>query len=83
MFWELPLAASPWPVQVVVIVILAVVGVSLSWWLVVKQNKSTGMDFRNDWWPELKKGNMAVAIYRVGVLLVVFGTVAYLLGRFA
>jgi hypothetical protein len=80
---HLPLAATPWPIQVLVITALAVIGVSIAWWLVVQQNKSTGVSFKKDIWNALKDGNMAVAFYYAARLAVVFGAVAYLMGRFA
>lgn len=82
-FWTLPLSATAWPVQVGVITALAVIAVSLAWWLIVSQNKSTNVRFRTDIWSQLRQGNMAVALYYSVRLAVVFGAVAYLMGRFA
>lgn len=82
-YLSMPLAASPWLIQVVVITVLAVVGVGIAWWLIVRQNRSTGVSFKEDVYSELKQGNMAVAMYYAVRLAVVFGTVAYLMGRFA
>lgn len=78
-----PLAASPWPVQVVVICGLAVLAVSIAWWLVIQQNKSTRMNFREDYWPEIEKGNLAVAFYRGIVIACIFGLVGFMFSRFA
>lgn len=80
---HLPLAATPWPVQVFVITGLAIIGVSIAWFLVVQQNRSTGVKFKEDVWSELKEGNMAVAFYYAARMAVVFAAVAYLMGRFA
>jgi len=73
----LPLAASPWPVQLAAVVILSTGAVALAWFLVALQNRSTGMQF-NDYWKVIKQDPMAVAVYRVGVFVSIFGTIAYL-----
>jgi len=82
-FWTLPLSATAWPIQVAVITALAIIAVSIAWWLLVNQNKSTNTRFRADIWPQLRSGNMAVAVYYGLRLAVVFAAVAYLMGRFA
>ena len=74
---DLPLAASPWPVQLTAVIVLSTGAVALAWFLVTLQNKSTGMRFR-DYWEVIKQDPMAVAVYRVGVLVCIFGTLAYL-----
>jgi len=73
----LPLAASPWPVQIVAILILSVLAVLVAWFLIILQNRSTGMRFRN-YWEAMRDNPIAVAIYRVGIFWAFFGLIAIL-----
>lgn len=81
--FSLPLAASPWPIQFGVIVLLAAVGAWLAWWLATLQTRISGLDIREDIWEAIKDSPMAVAVYRVGIVWALFALVAHLMGRFA
>lgn len=77
------LAAAPWPLQLTVIIALTIFGAWLVWYLIKKQAHSVGHNFRDHYWPEIKKSPIAVALYRVGVYVTFVWLVKDLLGRFA
>lgn len=76
-WWILPLAASPWPVQLLVALVFITAAAALAWRLVIWQNRSTGRK-SNDYWNAMQTSPIAVAIYRTGVFATLFGFVAYL-----
>lgn len=81
--FALPLAASPWPVQLVIITVLALVGAFMIWFLIKLQVKSVGHKFREDYWPIIRQSPYAVVAYRAVIIWGVIYMVTSLLGRFA
>lgn len=80
---DLPLAASPWPVQLVIISLLAALGACMVWKLIVWQRSSVGLEFKRDIWPVLKQNPMAVALWCLGIYGMFTFIAVTLLGRFA
>lgn len=79
----MPFSATPWWIQLPGITILAVVGVGMAHLLLTRRDSQTTIKFATHVWPQLAAGNMAVAVYYGLRVVAVFGTVAYLMGRFA
>lgn len=82
-WFKLPLASSPWPVQLLVISLLAAVGAIMVWKLIVWQRRSVGLEFKRDIWPVLKQNPMAVALWCLGIYAMFTYIAVSLLGRFA
>lgn len=78
-----PLAATSWAIQVPVIIGLSICACVVTHIWLTWRNAQTGTRFETHVWPELKEGNMAVAVYYgVRVAAVVY-LVATVFSRFA
>lgn len=66
-FFTMPLAASPWPIQVLVNLGMAYAAYKIAWHFIVAQAKSVDLNYKNDVWDKLKDSPMAVAVSRLGV----------------
>lgn len=80
---DLPLAASPWPIQLLAITLLTLIGAVMVWKLVGWQAKSLGHTFNGTYWPIIKTNPFAVVLYRLGVYGMFTAIATTLLSRFA
>lgn len=81
-WFEMPLAASPWPIQVIVNLIFAVLIWTMVWWFITAQAKSVGLHFKEDIWPQIKDDPKAVVMYRLGVYALALGSAWIAFGGF-
>jgi hypothetical protein len=81
-WWALPLAASPWPLQVIVILFLAMCAMVMAWFFISLQSKSVGIEFEQIW-EAIKDDPDAVIKYRLGIYGLVAIIVFASFSRFA
>jgi len=79
-FYMLPFMSSPWPVKLAIGFVVMIVAISLCWWLIKLQNKSTGRR-THDYWEIIQKDPMAVAYSRRTVFFSVFGLVGTIMWK--
>lgn len=80
---DLPLAASPWPIQILIITFLTALGTGAWWGLCVLQANLAGIKIREDVWSNIQKSPMAIVAYRAAVMFCIAWVVTSLAGRFA
>ena len=79
---EMPLASSPWPIQVIVNLLFAVFVWTMVWWFIVRQAKSVDLSFKEHIWPRIKDNPTAVVLYRLGVYALALGAAWVAFGGF-
>lgn len=82
-WFGLPFASSPWPVQVLIMLVFAALVWVMVWLFITRQAKSTSLSFSEHIWPAIKDSPIAVAMYRLGIYALAVAVAWVAFGRFA
>lgn len=82
-WFGLPFAASPWPVQLLIMFLFAGAVWAMVWLFITRQAKSTSLTFSDHIWPAIKDSPLAVVLYRIGIYAVAVGIAYVAFSRFA
>lgn len=80
---DLPGMAAPWPVQLLMVVLVTVLGTAAWWGLCVLQANLAGIKISEDVWNNIKNDAMAIVAYRAAVMFCIAFVVTQLASIFA